>query len=129
MKPGGPLFEYSSVRYCCEITTKRCRTMTTYSEFKLAPVQEAPFYLDRDASTKKACQLIEDAAQKGAAIAAFGETWLAGHPYFHDTAGSPLQQKAALEYITNGAEIPSSTTDRLCAAVRQAGIDVVIGIV
>ncbi len=103
--------------------------MTTYPEFTLAPVQEAPFYLDRDASTEKACQLIEDAAQKGAAIAAFGETWLAGHPYFHGTAGSPLQQKAVLEYITNGVEIPSSTTDRLCAAVRQAGIDVVIGIV
>ncbi|MDP7588908.1 MAG: hypothetical protein FI737_02375 [SAR202 cluster bacterium] len=50
--------------------------MTTYPEFTLAPVQEAPFYLDRDASTEIACQLIEDAAQKGATIAAFGETWL-----------------------------------------------------
>ena len=103
--------------------------MTTYPEFTLAAVQAAPIYLDRDASTEKACQLIEDAAQKGATIAAFGETWLPGYPFFHGTAGPPLRQKAVAEYIANGVEIPSPTTDRLCAAARQAGIDVVIGIV
>ena len=33
------------------------------------------------------------------------------------------------EYIASAVEIPSPTTDKLCAAARAAGLDVVIGIV
>lgn len=103
--------------------------MTTYSEFTLAAVQAAPVYFDREASTEKACQLIEAAAQKGATIAAFGETWLPGYPFFHSVGQSPLRIKAATEYLANAVEIPSRTTDHLCTAARRAGIDVVIGVV
>jgi predicted amidohydrolase len=37
--------------------------------------------------------------------------------------------QAAAEYIANAVEIPSPTTDRLCAAAKSGGIDVVIGVV
>jgi nitrilase len=100
--------------------------MTTYPEFTLAAVQAAPIYFDRDASTEKACKLIDQAAQKGATLAAFSETWLPGYPFFHS---SPLRDKAAADYLANGVEIPSPTTDRLCRAAKNAGIDVVIGVV
>ena len=50
--------------------------MADYPEFTLAAIQASPVYLDREASTDKACQLIKGAAQKGAALAAFSETWL-----------------------------------------------------
>ena len=103
--------------------------MTTYPEFTLAAVQAAPVYFDREASTDKACLLIEKAALAGADLAAFGETWLPGYPFFAFAAPSPLWWQAAAEYLANAVEIPSLTTDRLCAAAKQAGIDVVIGIV
>jgi predicted amidohydrolase len=104
--------------------------MTNYPEFTLAAIQAAPVYFDRDASTEKACQLIEGAAQKGANFAAFGETWLPGYPFFHRyPLGSTLWNQAVAAYLANGVEIPSPTTDRLCKAARRAGIDVVIGIV
>jgi nitrilase len=103
--------------------------MTQYSEFTLAAIQAAPVLLDRDASTDKACRLIEEAAKKGATIAAFGETWLPGYPFFTHAPASPLWWKAAAEYLSNAVEIPSPTTDRLCEAAKRAGIDVVIGIV
>lgn len=103
--------------------------MTRYSEFTLAAVQAAPALLDRDASTDKACRLIEDAANAGATIAAFGEAWLPGYPFFAKATHAPLWWKAAAEYLANAVEIPSATTERLCAAARRAGIDVVIGLV
>ncbi|MFC1931015.1 carbon-nitrogen hydrolase family protein [Chloroflexota bacterium] len=105
--------------------------MTEYSEFTLAAIQASPVYFDKDASTEKACQLICKAAEKGATIAAFGETWIPGYPYFHSVRDEnpALWWKAAAEYLANAIEIPSTTTDKLCEAARQAGIDVVIGIV
>ena len=104
--------------------------MTDYPDFTLAAIQAAPFYLDREASTEKACQLIEDAAEKGADFAAFSETWLPGYPFFYPyPINSPLWNKAVAAYLANGVEIPSPTTDRLCKAAQRGGIDVAIGLV
>jgi len=99
--------------------------MTTYTQFKLAAIQAAPVYFDREASTQKACSLILEAAAKGATLAAFSETWLPGFPFF--ISGSPSEAMLA-EYLANAVEIPSATTDQLCAAACQANVDVVIGI-
>jgi nitrilase len=103
--------------------------MTTYPAFTLAAVQAAPVFFDREASTDKACRLIADAGHAGADLAAFGECWLPGYPAFAwDNSRSALWWQAAAESLATAVEIPSPTTDRLCAAARQAGIDVVIGL-
>lgn len=99
--------------------------MTTSPEFTLAAVQAAPVYFDREASTEKACRLIVEAGQKGANLAAFSETWLPGYPFFHSSA---LANQGRVTYLSNAVEIPSPTTDHLCSAAHEAGIDVVIGI-
>ena len=65
--------------------------MTNDQEFTLAAIQATPVFLDREASTEKACQLIEEAGQKGVTFAAFGETWLPGYPIFATSSlRSPL---------------------------------------
>ena len=99
--------------------------MTQYVQFKMAAVQADPVYFDREASTEKACHLIQEAGARGATLAAFGESWLPGYPFF--VWGSPTAGMAA-EYLANAVEIPSATTDRVCEAARQASIDVVIGV-
>ena len=99
-----------------------------HAEFTLAAVQAPSVLFDVEASTDKACYLIEAAAERGATLAAFGETWLPGYPFFASSPPSPLWWQAAAEYLASAVEIPSPTTDRLCATARRAGIDVVIGI-
>ena len=99
--------------------------MMTYTQFKLAAVQAEPIYFDRDASTEKACHLIQEAGAQGATLAAFGESWLPGYPFF--VWGKATASMAA-EYLVNAVEIPSATTNKLCEAARKASIDVVIGV-
>ena len=70
--------------------------------------------------------MIQSAGEKGATIAAFGETWLPSYPFF--IWGTPTTAILA-EYLASGVEIPSATTDQLCEAAHKADIDVVIGVV
>jgi predicted amidohydrolase len=99
-----------------------------FSDFTLAAVQAAPVYLDREASIEKACGLIQDAADKGAVLAVFGETWVSGYALFATHATHPRFFDVLRRFILNGVEVPSPATDALCAAARKAGIDVAIGI-
>ena len=54
--------------------------MTDFATFTLAAIQAAPVYFDRDASTEKACGLIEQAAEQGATLAAFERDMATGLP-------------------------------------------------
>ena len=99
--------------------------MSDIAQFKLAAIQAEPVYFDRDASTDKACKLIAEAGDQGATIAAFGESWLPGYPFY---VWGAFNQAMAAEYLANAVEIPSVATDRLCDAARKTGLDVVIGI-
>jgi predicted amidohydrolase len=99
--------------------------MTDYVQFKLAAINAAPVYFNREASTEKACGLILEAGVQGATLAAFGESWLPGYPFF---VWKQASETLAAEYLANAVEIPSTTTRRLCDAARQANIDVVIGV-
>ena len=57
--------------------------------FRLAAIQAAAVPFNREASTEKASRLIREAGAMGATIAAFGETWLPGYPFFcHAQASS-----------------------------------------
>lgn len=102
--------------------------MTDHEHFRLAAIQAAAVPFDRDASTEKACRLIREAGAMGATVGAFGETWLPGYPFFCNSGTTQLTWKAMAEYLAIAVEIPSPTTDRLCDAAKDAGIDVVIGV-
>ena len=96
--------------------------------FQLAAVQAASAFFDRARSLEKACDLIADAARAGASLAAFGESWLPGYPFFVDADPNALWWEAAAEYAANAVDVPGPETDALCAAAKAGGLDVVMGL-
>jgi predicted amidohydrolase len=96
--------------------------------FRLAAVQAAPVLFNKAASTDKACKLIGEAASGGADLIAFGETWLPGYPFWVESAVQDLTWRVSAEYIDNAVILGGPETEALCAAAREAGADVVIGV-
>lgn len=100
----------------------------TQKTFRLAAAQAASVLFDKAASTEKACRLIAEAGKGGADLVAFGETWLPGYPFWVEGQVQDLTWEASATYIENAIRIGGPETDALCAAARDAGTDVVIGV-
>ena len=97
---------------------------------KVAAVQAASVFLDRDGSTEKACRLIREAGENGARIIAFPEGFIPAHPvwYHHHAATGAIANKLAVELFKNAVEIPGPETAALGEAARDANAYVVIGV-
>ncbi len=97
-------------------------------------VQHAPVYLDKDKCLEKAEGLIEQAAQKGANIVVFGETWFTGYPawidYCHEYAQwdfKPTKQAFARLYA-NSLEVPGKEVNQIGEWAKKHGVVIVMGV-
>jgi aliphatic nitrilase len=96
--------------------------------FTAAAVQAAPAYLDAAKTVAKACDLIAEAAGRGAALVAFPEVFVPGYPYWNWTM-NPVQGSPWFERLWRSAvDVPGPEVDALRAAARRHGTVVVIGI-
>lgn len=102
----------------------------TYPTIKVAAVQAASVFLDRGGSVEKACGLIREAGRHGARIIGFPEGFIPAHPvwYHHHVATGAIANRLSVELFKNAVEIPGPETTALCAAARDAGAYVVIGV-
>ena len=101
------------------------------STFKIAAVQAAPVFLDREATVAKACDLIAEAGRSGARLVVFPESFIPTYPDW--VWRIPPGQHRILadiyaELLEQSVEIPGPVTEELCEAARQAGIYVVMGL-
>ena len=96
---------------------------------RVAAIQAAPVFLDREATTEKASRLIREASAGGAKLVGFPEGFIPGHPlwYHFHSASSARSRQLATQLFLNSVEVPSPTTDQLCQAAREAGVYVVMG--
>jgi aliphatic nitrilase len=99
-------------------------------EVRLGVVQASPVFLDRDATAARACELIAEAGSAGVDILGFPEGFIPTHPdwYHYVPASSAVSFAFARRLFLNAVEIPSPTTDMLCAAAAAARVNVVVGI-
>src|SRR6195256_3921466 len=101
-----------------------------YPVVRVAAVQAASVFLDREGSTGKACRLIAEAARGGARVIAFPEGFIPAHPvwFHHHPATSAVANRLSVELFKNSIEIPGPQVEALCDAARAANAYVVIGV-
>lgn len=101
-----------------------------YPIVKVAAVQAASVFLDREASVEKACRLIREAGKKGARVIGFPEGFIPAHPvwYHHHAATGSVANELAVALFKNAVEIPGPEIDALCGAARDANAYVVMGV-
>jgi nitrilase len=99
--------------------------------FKIAAVQAAPVFLNRDATVEKACSLIAEAGRENARIIAFPESFIPTYPdwvWAVPPGREKILSQLYAELLANSVEIPSVVTKRLGEAARQAGAYVIMGV-
>ncbi len=100
---------------------------------RVASVQHAPVYLDREATVDKSVALIEHAAAEGAELIAFPETFVAGYPSWADFSNAsafddPDQKRAYAMYLDSAVDVSRGDLDPVVAASADAGAFVYLGI-
>jgi len=101
-----------------------------YPVVKGAAVQAASVFLDREASTRKACELIREAGAHGAEVIVLPEGFIPAHPvWFHlHPATGHLSVRLSTELFKNSVEVPGPEVAALGEAARDANAVVVVGV-
>ena len=73
------------------------KVLNGHPAVKVAIVQTAPVFLDRQKTIDKACRKIEEAAREGAQIVVFSEAWIAGYPYWGEGWESRVGLREGIE--------------------------------
>ncbi len=101
---------------------------------RVALIQAPPVFLNLSASVEKACALLREAADRGAGLAVFPETWLPGYPVWADEVpGAALWDHGPAKelfrcLLENSPTLDGPEIGALRAAAAETSIDVVLGI-
>jgi nitrilase len=104
---------------------------TPKEKFKIAAVQATPVFLNREATTEKAGQLIADAGSKGARLVVFPESFVPAYPdwvWVVPSGRDRILSQLYGEMLASAVEIPSETTAGIGKAAKDAGSYVVLGV-
>ncbi|WP_322027899.1 carbon-nitrogen hydrolase family protein [Burkholderia sp. BCC1977] len=96
---------------------------------RVAAVQAESVFLDLDATTEKACRLIEQAGANGADLIAFPEAFIPTFPNWYETLGeSPRARNLDKRLFMNSVEIPGKHINAIASACKKANINAVVGV-
>ena len=101
---------------------------------RVAAAQLSPAYLDRAATLDRVSKAITDAANEGATLLAFPETFVPGYPSWADYTHAsyfdhPDQKTAWARYIDQAVDPRAGHLDQVVSAVADSGTFTYLGIV
>lgn len=101
---------------------------------KVAVIQAASIFMDRNATIDKAIRLIKQAAEKGAQIIVFPEAFIPAYPRglsFGTIIGSRTEdgRKDWYRYWENSIPVPGEDTEQLGKVAREAGVYLIMGVI
>lgn len=99
--------------------------------FIAAAVQAKPIWLDRAATTRKACDLTREAAAAGAKLVVFPEAWIPTFPYWPRALPYPDKHLSVDAYVAlyhQAVEVPGPETALLCQTAASTGAYLVMGL-
>jgi len=100
-----------------------------HAAVKVAIVQTAPVFFDRERTLDKACAKIAEAAGQGAQVIVFSEAWVAGYPYWGEGWESRVGDWMDVRgrFFDSTLIIDADQCEQLCRAAARANAVVVIG--
>ncbi len=99
-----------------------------FPRFRVAAVQAAPVFLDRDATLERLGELVAAAARTGARLVVFGESFVPGFPVWNNVLAPMDQHPFFRRLYENAVLVPSTHTDRIAAMARRHGLYLSVGV-
>jgi nitrilase len=95
---------------------------------RVAAVQAAPVFLNREATIAKAAGLMRQAAGNGAQLVVFPESFIPCYPVWLWGARAEVEVDAFARLYANAVEVPGTNTACLSEAARTSGVALAIGV-
>ena len=108
--------------------------MKEHNKLKVALAQLAPVWLDREATLKKVCDAIDEAARNSAGLVVFGEALLPGYPFWLALTGgarwnTAINKELHAHYVQNAVCIEEGHLDQVCRMAAQNKIAIYLGMI
>ena len=99
---------------------------------KIAIVQEAPVFLNKQATIEKACNLINEASKNGAELIIFPETFIPGYPAWiwrlRPGGDWRVNEEIHKKLLANSVDVNSDDLIPICNAAKKNKVTVVCGL-
>jgi nitrilase len=95
---------------------------------RVAAVQAAPVFLNREATIAKAAGLMSQAAGNGAQLVVFPESFVPCYPVWLWAGRADVEADAFSRLYANAVDVPGADTASLAEAARSNSVAVVIGV-
>jgi nitrilase len=95
---------------------------------RVAAVQAAPVFLDRDGTLDKLESLVVDAATGGAELVAFGESFVSGFPIWGSVLAPVDQHELHLRLFESAITVPGPHAQRLGRIAARHGVVLSVGV-
>jgi nitrilase len=100
---------------------------TPAESFTLAAAQVQPVYHDKEATIEKACDWVERAADAGADLVAFPETFVPGYPYWRRAVSIPRWTELMVDLQKESLSVGDPALEVLRKTIDEANVHVCLG--